>query len=283
LDTFKERIQWLTKTRPACKEMLDFYEKIKTEQERMRPSLSIEPVILREGWKDLLTQEGFPLIQRDQFPLDIDSSVMLFRSLCRVAREANPHLFEQVGKIEETLARERRDLRNLLAEAVKEGRAERIADQLGFDKKVFVYLVESSVKPSVEAGMEQLSKQLKPDPWSKGICPVCGSCPSLSLLQGETGKRFLLCSFCGYRWSIERLICPSCGNMDPQSLGYFHTEGEEFCRIDTCEKCRHYIKTFDLRKMETPDVLLEDLATLHLDLLASRKGYQRSVLNPWIP
>ena len=33
--------------------------------------------------------------------------------------------------------------------------------------------------------------------------------------------------------------------------------------------------------MEVSDPSLEDLATLHLDLLASQKGYQRPVPNPW--
>jgi formate dehydrogenase maturation protein FdhE len=28
---------------------------------------------------------------------------------------------------------------------------------------------------------------------------------------------------------------------------------------------------------------LEDLASLHLDLLASEKGYKRPVMNPWTP
>lgn len=283
MDTLQERIQWLRKTRPVCKEILDFYEKIKGEQERMKPSLNLEPIVLKEGWKDLLTQEGFPLIQRDQFPLDVDSSVTLFQSLCRIAREANPYLSEQVDKIEEALAREKVDLKNLLKEAVKERRAERIADQFGFATKVFVYLVENSVKPSVEAGVKQIAKHLKPETWSKGICPICGSLPSLSLFQEETGKRSLLCSYCGYRWSIERLICPYCGEKDPQSLGYFCAEGEESPRIDTCEKCRRYIKTLDLRKMEVYDPWLEDLATLHLDLLASQKGYRNPVPNPWIP
>jgi formate dehydrogenase maturation protein FdhE len=27
---------------------------------------------------------------------------------------------------------------------------------------------------------------------------------------------------------------------------------------------------------------LEDLATLHLDILASQRGYKRPILNPWI-
>ena len=37
----------------------------------------------------------------------------------------------------------------------------------------------------------------------------------------------------------------------------------------------------DCRSLEAPDPGLEDLATLHLDVVAVQKGYERSVPNPW--
>jgi len=48
-----------------------------------------------------------------------------------------------------------------------------------------------------------------------------------------------------------------------------------------CGKCHQYIKTIDFRKIEESDPVLEDLATLHLDVLATQKGYKRPVPNPW--
>jgi FdhE protein len=54
------------------------------------------------------------------------------------------------------------------------------------------------------------------------------------------------------------------------------------CRIDLCDSCRHYIKTIDVRALDAPDPCLEDLATLHLDVIAGEKGYSRVVLNPWV-
>ena len=57
--------------------------------------------------------------------------------------------------------------------------------------------------------------------------------------------------------------------------------GEEARRVDLCDACRHYIKTIDCRSLEEPDPCLEDLATLHLDVVAVQKGYNRTVANPW--
>jgi len=80
---------------------------------------------------------------------------------------------------------------------------------------------------------------------------------------------------------MDRMICPFCNNQEQESLHYFYAEGEDAYRIDLCDKCNQYIKTLDLRKMEESDPPLEDLATVHLDILASQKGYKRPVPNPW--
>jgi formate dehydrogenase accessory protein FdhE len=144
-----------------------------------------------------------------------------------------------------------------------------------------IVAAQSSIRPSIEAGMGQLLSKLEPETWRKSHCPVCGSLPSLNLLKGEGGKRYSLCSYCGYQWRIDRLSCSVCDNKEQKFLKYFYGEGEESYRIDLCDKCHHYIKTIDVRDLEESDPSLEDLATLHLDVVAAQKGYERSVPNPW--
>ena len=77
------------------------------------------------------------------------------------------------------------------------------------------------------------------------------------------------------------MSCPVCGSKEQGALHYFCGEGEDACRIELCDTCRHYIKTIDYRSLEDSDPSLEDLATLHLDVLAAQKGYRRAVPNPW--
>jgi len=254
---------------------------VKEERDRVKASLKIKPIKLRKEWKELLAKEGFSLIQKEDFPLDIEASVKLFQTLCQIGKDANPHMSDQVKKIKEALDSKRIDLKKILKEGVKEQRIEQMADESGVDKKVFSFLIQSSAKPSIEAGMEQLRSELDPETWLKGYCPMCGSLPSLSLLKEETGKRYLLCSYCGYQWRIERLFCPFCNNKEHESLQYFCGENEEAYRIDLCDKCHRYIKTIDFRIIGESDPSLEDLATPHLDILATQKGYKRPVPNPW--
>jgi FdhE protein len=280
LEKLEDRIQQIKKKKPGYGEILDFYQKVEEAQDKIKTSLRIAPIKLRRKSVEASTEEGFSLIRKEDFPLDIEASVKLFERLCQIGKEANPHMAEQVGKIREALDSDKIDLKNLFKKGLTEQRVERVADEFGLDKKVFLFLVQCSIKPSVEAGVEQLRTELDPETWLKGYCPVCGSLPSLSLLKEEVGKRYLLCSFCGYQWRIDRLFCPFCTNKDQRSLHYFHGEGEEAHRIDLCDKCHQYIKTIDFRKIEESDPVLEDLATLHLDILATQKGYKRPVPNP---
>lgn len=283
METLKKRIQQLKQKRPGYGDILDFYQKVKEVQDGAKASLKIEPVKFKKEWKALLAKEGFFLMQKDDFPLDIEASVKLFQTLRQIAKEANPHMAEQEKKIQEAIDHKRIDLKQLLKEGLKEQRMEQVADEFGFDKKVFLFLIQNTIRPSIEASMKQLSSELDPETWLKGSCPLCGSLPSLSLLKEEVGKRYLLCSYCSYQWRIDRIFCPFCGNREQESLHYFYGEGEEAYRIDLCDKCHQYIKTIDYRKIEESDPVLEDLATLHLDILASRKGFKRPIPNPWAP
>jgi len=80
------------------------------------------------------------------------------------------------------------------------------------------------------------------------------------------------------------MMCPFCENRNHKDLQYFSVEGNEVHRIDICNKCKQFIKTIDTRKLDyEPDLNLEDITTLHLDILASQKGFKRPVPTPWGP
>lgn len=277
----KNRIEQIKKKRPGYGVILDFYRKIREAQHDARASLTIDPIKLKPEWKKLLAKEGFSLIQKEDFPLDVEGSVKLFQVICRIGKEGNLHLAEQVTKTEEAIENKRLDLRKLFKKGAKEKRVERVAEELVLDKKVLSFIVQSSNKPSIEAAVEQLRGQFDSETWQKGFCPICGSLPSLSLLKEEVGKRYLLCSYCSYEWRIDRLFCPFCNNKDQKFLHYLSAEGEEAYRIELCDNCHQYIKTIDYRNLSESDPVLEDLASFHLDILAAQKGYKRPVPNPW--
>lgn len=283
MEDLRRRIHQIEKKRPGYQEMLRFYERIKREQRKVKTSLNLSPLSLRKEWKDLLQKEGFSLIEKKDFPIDLEASTKLFHTLCDIGKEANPHMAQQIRKIEEGLLKKKIDFVEILRSPLDENLFNQVIPKLKLDKKVILFLAMESIRPSIEVSVEGLCSEVEIDTWLKGYCPICGSKPHLSLLKDTEGKRFLLCSFCGYQWRIDRMTCPFCMNSKPDSFYYFFGEGEEAYRIDTCDQCKNYIKTIDTRKVDLIDPVLEDLATLHLDLLATQKGYQRPVPHLWVP
>ena len=97
LEILKKRIQQIKKKRPAYGHMLDFYQKVREEQEKVKASLTIEPIRLKKEWKNLLAKEGFSILEKKDFPLDIEASFSLFQSLCKIAKERKP-LYVRAGE-----------------------------------------------------------------------------------------------------------------------------------------------------------------------------------------
>jgi FdhE protein len=85
-------------------------------------------------------------------------------------------------------------------------------------------------------------------------------------------KRLLSCGCCGTRWQFKRTGCPFC-EVDAQRLASVTIEGEPGLRIDHCESCGGYLKTYVGQGNET--LWLSDWSSLHLDLIAHDRGLKR--------
>jgi len=108
-------------------------------------------------------------------------------------------------------------------------------------------------------------------------CPNCGSAPVAGLVLGD-GLRYLVCSLCAAEWHLTRLVCANC--RATEGISYFAIEGVPgAAKAEACEQCRSYLKLFYLEKSPQAEPLVDDVATLSLDLLMSEKGYSRSGVN----
>jgi formate dehydrogenase accessory protein FdhE len=111
-----------------------------------------------------------------------------------------------------------------------------------------------------------------------GRCRMCGSPPAIARLRREDGRRVLSCGLCGASWEYVRLACPTCENRDRETLTLLRASETDARWVEACERCMSYIKTVDERKLplgETIIPVVEETATLHLDLLAEKEGYIR--------
>jgi FdhE protein len=111
--------------------------------------------------------------------------------------------------------------------------------------------------------------------WLRNYCPTCGSPPAMAQLVGtDPGRRRLLsCGRCSTRWWYRRTGCPFCEHQNDDRLTVLAVEGEGGLRIDYCESCGGYLKTYDGEGSES--VLLADWTSIHLDLIAGDRGLKR--------
>lgn len=111
--------------------------------------------------------------------------------------------------------------------------------------------------------------------WRRGSCPTCGVAPVVgALVAVADGRgRKLACGCCGTRWGFQRVACPFCGNEDADRLALLQVDQEPGHRLDVCEECKGYVKTWTGEG--DAELALSDWPTLHLDVLARERGYHR--------
>jgi len=277
----KELIEYHKKKNPAYIDVLNFYEKIMEEQDSIRPESDIKPVQMKNDTKSFQIKEGFPLIEKKDFIIDITSSVQLFELICRIGKNTNETMKNNIQATEEAITINALNLKELLKGFYDDSLIDRISKEFNIEKTILKFLVHVSIQPSIHANVEILKDYIDFKKWHMGYCPICGSSPDMSELK-ENGQRYLICSFCDFQWPWERLKCPFCENSDHKKLHYLYAEGQETYRIDLCDKCKQYIKTVDSRKLDhEPCPELEDITTLHLDILASDRGYKKPLPSFW--
>jgi FdhE protein len=281
LDRIIKRINVIGKIRPSHKEILDFYKYIIREQHKIKPLIKVKRIDINEETAKKQMREGFPLMDKKDMKLDMDSASTLFKKICRGLQRKDVRIAVEAKKISQALRKKEVDLEELFMRVLDSdtGYIDFIANKTGVHKWLLNFLAESSIKPSLEAYAEMLKGYVDQQSWLKGYCPVCGSQPERAELRMDVGERFLECSSCSYMWRFKRVVCPFCGNDDSKKLRFFNTDTDgKAYRVDVCEECKKYIKTIDLREVQEDVVpIIEDIGTLHLDIIAEKEGYTRGV------
>jgi FdhE protein len=118
--------------------------------------------------------------------------------------------------------------------------------------------------------------------WVEGYCPVCGSLPAFAEVRGIERNRYFRCGRCGGEWHARALYCPYCAMSDHDELvalvpekGGSNAVGSNAV-INACQRCLGYGKTFTRLQGCSPGaVMLEDLASVDLDVAAIEHGFAR--------
>ncbi|MBW2614741.1 MAG: formate dehydrogenase accessory protein FdhE [Deltaproteobacteria bacterium] len=269
-----EHIDRLIQQRPVCKEVLESYRELASLMKKVEP----EPQDIRfeDRLKDMKKEEGFPLFSREDIPVDLEASSELFAKfiehLSNTEREDRDGLKKVLEKSKSDSGWTDSLFKTVLR---KDDKAlSKTGKEVDLDPATLSFLAQVALRPSLYALRDAASDRIDKEHWNYGYCPVCGSEPDMACFA-KTGKRYLHCELCGQEWAYHRLKCPFCRNEEHKTLGYFEAEQEEGLRVDFCRQCMKYLKTVDKRVFEEAAPMeLENLATIHLDMLANEHGFK---------
>jgi len=274
-DEIKKTANALKKLRPAYSTIIGFYEKIFETQEKSAAKTKVNSPQLSNDILSIKSKEKFPLTSPSEFSVDINASRKLLKKICKIINKSVNPMSLAAETIVAANENKKLDFNELYTALLSGDDASfgNIASRLKIPKDVLAFITYNSIKPSVSLYAQSVSKYLD-NPWEKGYCPVCGNLPVISTFESD-GERFLVCGFCWHKWAVTRLFCPFCENKESDTLHYFFSEEEKEYRVDVCDKCGKYIKNVDTRIIDRfvyPP--LEQIATLHLDIMAKEKGFE---------
>jgi len=240
----------------SSSEPLAFYERLLALQKEMRQRVGSTP--------PLTTTEGTSL--REQ--LDLEVPMRWLSALIDIVEKHGP------AKLAEEARR--------VSAAPREEHRQIFVEFLQTDAPTSYLPSSFFARVLLQPYAEFLALRLTvPAQYSRSLCPLCGSRPQFAVLrpEGDGGKRHLACSLCLTEWEFRRIICPVCDEVDPFKLPRYSPEDPIAVRVDACDTCKSYLKSFDMtvNGLLVPEV--DEIATVPLDLWASQHGYHKFQLN----
>jgi len=255
----------LTRRRPEWRPWIALVEEVRREAETHRWDAAVP--------RAPAAQPAVPLLHGVSVSLDSRTARQFFAHLLRTAAHNGTPKMTTLR----TVFQRGVDEAPLLAASVRQDAAgvAGVADACGADAEALQAVVALFAVPFLHACRRSWTSVPRLN-WMESYCPTCGSWPAFAEVRGIERTRYLRCGRCGDEWDAPLLRCPYCGATDHERLATLVPEAATPHAIEVCRDCRGYLKTFTkLQGCHPSTVMLEDLASVDLDLAAVSLGYKR--------
>ena len=251
------RAEELLDRNPSSSQVLTFYRHVLALQQQISQNLGSHTADAEGAGASLLEQ------------LDVDLALGWLPAFLKLAQKEGPaKLAEEAAHIAAAPQAEQRQI--LLAFVDGDQAGGSYAPSTFFARVLFQTQAESFA-----------SWLILPSQHSEAFCPLCGSKPQLAVLrpEGDGGKRHLACSLCLSEWEYRRIVCPVCDEVDHTKLPRYSVEEPIAVRVEACDTCKAYQKSFDMTVdgLMVPEV--DEMASVALDVWAVEHGYHKIQLN----
>ena len=253
-----QRAEYLKTVYPFAAEILNFYRRICTAQLRLTKEL--QRVLPREA--SLFSRQTL----REQ--INVDAVLPFVTPTLEEFLAVSPGPLAEFIKHFLSGSRERRAaaLQKYVTYGGTDEAPEDLRDELLGRALIGPYAELLAAQQAAPAGLT-----------AGNLCPKCEGRPVAGVLriEGDGGKRSLLCAFCGNEWEFRRIYCAYCSESREASLPVFVAEKFPQIRVEACDTCRHCLRTVDLTRDGNAIPLVDDLVAIPLALWAEESGYQR--------
>ncbi len=249
---------------PECEDWISLYFDLLSAQALVaaqirRTDIHITPVTRRLA-------AGLPLLDPKDFNADRTLFTHLGHEICAIVERHYPELAAPLHDVGSRFDEGR------APSAVWASLLRRSQDRQGEEDELrhslLAFIYNQALHPFLRAYAEAFSPYVEQDIWYRPICPICGGEPDFSALEKMSGARRLLCSHCDTEWTFWRTVCPFCGSDDSATQKYSMYEDAVY-RLYTCQTCKRYLKTIDLREIAEERLLpVERLLTAPMDVAA---------------
>jgi FdhE protein len=263
------RAETLAAQHPFARQLLDFYVRTAHFQQDLYRRLElrsagISPLVeprVRPGQQD----SGATIPGPPELP-ELLSSFPAYLAL--VEEQAPARLAQVAHDLSQVPSSSWAELLNNFWSAADHPPTEQLRDPSEF-------LALAFLQPYAEFIRSRVPLQL--EGYTHALCPFCGRKPGAGVLRplGDGARRNLLCGFCLCEWEFHRIVCPGCDEKDHLKLPVYTAEEFPFIRVECCDTCRTYLKSIDLSKNGLADPLVDELASVPLDLWAQERGYAK--------
>ena len=276
--TRRRRVERLRGEHPHAAGMLAFYGDVLALQEplyvRALKSRRPDAVDAAAGRAPRLRLAALPERRRE-------------RTFLRFVRAVPASATEILKALASRLASEPDAASELLRAVLAGEPVDTVAARLDCDAAALEFFPRAFVQPLAEALAAGIDSRFSADRGevdegagagggdARAACPRCGADPLAAVLRDEPeirGRRTLLCSLCLTEWPFPRTRCPACGEERAEKRPHHVAESWPHVRLEECGSCRAYVKAIDLRAAGLAVPVVDELASVELDLWAGEQG-----------
>lgn len=297
----RQRVARLRAEHPHAAELLAFYDDVLALQEPLHART------LRSRWLGAVEAAGG---HTPRLCLELLPERPRKRDFSRFVRAIPASASDMLKSMAERLASEPAAMSDLLSAVLERQPIDAVAARLDCDAAALEFFPRAFVQPIAEALAAQAPRATTDDrdqngagvaamlssspegqdggavsaadvagrPAGRAACPYCAAAPLAAVLRDEPeikGRRTLLCSLCLAEWTFPRTRCPACGEERAEKRPHHVSESWPHIRLEECGSCRTYIKAVDLRENGLALPVVDELASVELDLWAVEQGLSK--------